>query len=76
MTAASPRWRSARWIPPTWWAPGSRVIADGITSLEAAHLPAPDGFPELPGGTFRVDTIPAICAGPSGIACVAWADYR
>ena len=55
---------------------GSAVIADGITDLEAAHLPAPDGFPELPGGTFRVDTFPTICAGPAGVVCVAWADYR
>jgi hypothetical protein len=58
-----------------------KVIADGITNLSRAdppapHMPAPDGFPEQPGGTFRVDTFPAICAGPAGVVCVAWADYR
>ncbi|WP_225731113.1 MULTISPECIES: sialidase family protein [unclassified Nocardia] len=52
------------------------VIASGITSLDAAGLNAPDGFPELPGGTFRVDTIPAAVAGPGGSLVVAWADYR
>src|SRR6267142_1122766 len=35
-----------------------QVLASGITPL-GPPLAAPDGFPELPGGTFRVETIPA-----------------
>jgi hypothetical protein len=53
-----------------------QTLATGITPLQAAPLNKPDAFPELPGGTFRVETIPAICAGPGGVVCVAWADYR
>jgi len=51
-------------------------VATQITPLGPPGLQAPDGFPELPGGTFRVDTIPTICAGPENVVTVAWADYR
>lgn len=52
------------------------VIASGITQLSSPPLSAPDGFPELPGGTFRVVTLPALAAGAAGTVVVAWADYR
>lgn len=52
------------------------VVASAITTLDAAGLNAPDGFPELPGGIFRVTTIPAVAVGPNGSVVVAWADYR
>jgi hypothetical protein len=52
------------------------VVASGITNLFNAGLPAPNGFPELPGGTFRVATVPAVCTGQGPIVVVAWADYR
>lgn len=52
------------------------LVATGITSLDAAGLSAPDGFPELPGGTFRVSTIASAAAGLGGTLAVAWADYR
>lgn len=51
-------------------------VAIAITQLRSAPLPKPDEFPELPGGTFRVDTFPTICAGLDGVVVVAWADYR
>jgi len=55
-------------------------VATGITTLLKAAfdglLQMPNGFPELPGGTFRVETMPAICAGIAGHVVVAWADYR
>jgi hypothetical protein len=47
-----------------------------ITTLDNAGLNAPDGFPELPGGIFRVTTIAAVCAGNDDTVVVAWADYR
>jgi hypothetical protein len=52
------------------------VVATGIRSLDNAGLPAPDGFPELPGGAFRVTTLPAVCTGNDHTVVVAWADYR
>jgi hypothetical protein len=52
------------------------VIADGITPLASPPLPAPNGFPELPGGKFRVLTVPACCSGTAQTVVVAWADYR
>jgi hypothetical protein len=52
------------------------VVASGITNLFNAGLSAPGGFPELPGGTFRVATVPAVCTGKGQIVVVAWADYR
>src|SRR5262249_38961311 len=48
--------------------------ATGITTLETS-LPAPSGFPILPGGNFRVITDPTACAFGSTVL-VAWADYR
>ena len=52
------------------------VAASGITNLESAGLNAPDGFTELPLGTFRVETIVTACAGSTGEVVIAWADYR
>lgn len=52
------------------------AVASGITQLRAGGLPAPNGFPELPGGTFRVGTFPTITCGTGGTVVVAWADYR
>jgi len=48
--------------------------ATGITSLETA-APRVDGWPVLPGGSFRVITDPTV-ASRGGITVVAWADYR
>ncbi|MGF6970746.1 hypothetical protein OKW43_007841 [Paraburkholderia sp. WC7.3g] len=53
-----------------------QVVASGITQLKSPPLPAPDGFPELPGGTFRVLTIASACCGAGSNLVVAWADYR
>jgi hypothetical protein len=50
--------------------------AGGITTLSNTNLPRPDGFPELPGGHFRVLTIPTMTTGPGGDVIVAWTDYR
>ena len=52
------------------------LAATGITQLSSPPLPAPDGFPELPGARFRVVTIASACAGIGGAVTVAWADYR
>jgi hypothetical protein len=52
------------------------VLASGIRNLDSAGLHAPDGFPELPGGRFRVVTLAAIATGPGSEVVVAWADYR
>jgi hypothetical protein len=53
------------------------AVVSGITPLSAAAgLPAPNGFPELPGGTFRVLSIAACTAGAGGTLVLAWADYR
>ncbi len=50
--------------------------ATGITTLEASLPPwKPNGWPVLPGGTFRVFTIPTICVFGTTVI-VAWADYR
>src|SRR5207253_513496 len=51
------------------------VVATGIQTLDDS-LPAPGGYPELPGGTFRVSTLPAITTGAGNDVVVAWADYR
>ncbi len=48
--------------------------ANGITTLSDS-LPAPYGFPQFPGSTFRVLTDPTI-AVYGDIVLVAWADYR
>jgi hypothetical protein len=50
--------------------------ATGITTLEASLPPwKPNGWPVLPGATFRVFTIPTICLIGTTVI-VAWADYR
>jgi hypothetical protein len=50
--------------------------AIGITTLEASLPPLkPNGWPVLPGGTFRVFTLPSACVFGETVA-VAWADYR
>jgi hypothetical protein len=50
--------------------------AAGIVRLEAALPPwKPNGWPVLPGGTFRVFTMPTACVFGQTVA-VAWADYR
>lgn len=52
------------------------LVAKGITPLSSPPLPAPDGFPELPGAKFRVVTIASASAGVGGALTVVWADYR
>ena len=52
------------------------VVASGVTPLDAAGLSAPNGFPELPGGVFRVETLPSIAVGTGHHLVVTWADYR
>jgi hypothetical protein len=49
-------------------------VAGNLTTLSV--LPRPGGFPELPGGRFRVLTLPTSCAGAGQRLLVAWADYR
>jgi len=51
------------------------VVVSGITTLNSS-LPAPHGFPILPGGSFRVDTFSTCCTGSGNNVVVAWADYR
>jgi hypothetical protein len=48
--------------------------ATGIITLEDAAASI-DGWPVLPGGTFRVISDPTV-ASRGGITLVAWADYR
>jgi hypothetical protein len=48
--------------------------ANGVTTLEAS-LPPVDGWPEFPGGSFRVITDPTVAVYGSTVL-VAWADYR
>ena len=55
-------------------APAAAV--SGITPLTSPPLSAPNGFPELPGGSFRVLTIAACTAGKGGAIVLSWADYR
>lgn len=47
--------------------------AAGITTLSV--LPSPNGFPQFPGGSFRVLSLPTACVSGSTVV-VAWADYR
>ncbi|MGF6921540.1 sialidase family protein [Paraburkholderia sp. 40] len=50
--------------------------ATGITTLESSLPPwKPHGWPVLPGGTFRVFTLPTACVSGQTVL-VAWADYR
>ena len=51
------------------------TIVSALTTLSSS-LPAPGGFPELPGGKFRVLTLPATATGGGHAVLVAWADYR
>jgi hypothetical protein len=52
------------------------VVAYHIFAMSSPPLVAgTDGF-ELPGGRFRVLTLPTCCAGRAGELVVAWADYR
>lgn len=48
--------------------------ATGMTTLSGS-LPAPQGFPVLPGGSFRVLTLPTACAFNQTVV-VAWDDFR
>jgi hypothetical protein len=50
-------------------------VVSGLTTLSSS-LPHPDGFAELPGGRFRVLTLPASTVGSGHRVMVAWADYR
>jgi hypothetical protein len=52
------------------------AAVSGITPLTSPPLNAPNGFPELPGGSFRVLTIAACTAGAGGTVALSWADYR
>jgi hypothetical protein len=49
------------------------VAVDGLLPLAAAQGGL---YPKLPGGTFRVETVPTVCAGPNATLTVAWADRR
>jgi hypothetical protein len=51
-----------------------QVVASGLTTLWV--LPRPGDFPELPGGKFRVLTLPTSAAGSGRRLVVAWSDYR
>ena len=51
------------------------IIAFGVTTLGAA-LPRPYGWPQFPGTSFRVLTLPTGCAGSANTVVVAWADMR
>jgi hypothetical protein len=48
--------------------------ATGVTTLSAS-LPAPHGWPVLPGGNFRVLTVPTACVFNQSVV-VAWDDFR
>jgi hypothetical protein len=53
-----------------------QVVASGVITLSMG-LPAPGGFPEFPGGKFRVLTlVSAASAGATHTLVVAWADFR
>src|SRR5262249_36879692 len=47
--------------------------ASGVTTLSAS-LPAPHGWPVLPGGNFRVLTVPTACVYGQTVV-VAWDDF-
>lgn len=49
--------------------------AVGITTLNSLPPFKPHGWPVLPGGTFRVFTLPTACVLGQTVV-VAWADYR
>lgn len=48
--------------------------ATGVTTLSAS-LPAPHGWPNFPGGTFRVLSVPTACVVGHSVY-VAWDDFR
>ena len=52
-----------------------QVVASGISPLKSPPLPH-GSFPQLPGGMFRVLTLPTVCCGTGNNVVVAWADYR
>jgi hypothetical protein len=52
------------------------IAASGITPLTSPPLTQAGGFPQLPGGKFRVLTLGAGCAGSGQTIVVAWADLR
>ena len=52
-----------------------QVVATGISPLKSPPLPH-GSFPQLPGGTFRVLTLPTVCCGSGNNVVVAWADLR
>jgi hypothetical protein len=52
------------------------AAVSGMTPLTSPPLSAPGGFPELPGGSFRVLSIASCTAGRGQILVLAWADYR
>jgi hypothetical protein len=54
--------------------PAATAPATGIHNLEG-WVPTVDGWPELPGGTFRVISDPTVAAYGETVL-VAWADYR
>jgi hypothetical protein len=56
--------------------PAPVAAVNGITPLTSPPLSAPGGFPELPGGSFRVVTIAACTAGAGGTIVLSWADLR
>lgn len=51
-----------------------QVVASGLTTLSV--LGTPSAFPKLPGGKFRVLTLPTAAAGAGRRLVVAWSDYR
>ncbi len=51
------------------------VAVSNLTNLRSV-LPIVDNFPEFPGATFRVLTLPSICTGTGNTILVAWADGR
>jgi hypothetical protein len=52
-----------------------QVAVSGLTRLSSPPLPS-GSFPQLPGGKFRVLTLPTSCTGSGQRVVVAWADYR
>jgi hypothetical protein len=52
-----------------------QVAVSNLTNLRSV-LPIVDNFPEFPGASFRVLTLPTCCTGPGNTMLVAWADGR
>jgi hypothetical protein len=51
------------------------TVVTGVYSL-TNFLPSVGGFPQFPGGTFRVMTVVSCCIVAGSTLVVAWADYR